>query len=109
MGLHKIYRVVSDEEALRQGDLRVVDKSGEDYLYPAAWFVPLGLPPRVRGSLLRRRRAWFAAQRSSVIMSRALQGWCPAGGTQWDAAYRVLQRFTRSHPANSQKICDLVL
>lgn len=54
--LHKIYRVVSDEEAMRQGDLRVVDESGEDYLYPAAWFVPLGLPPRVRGSLLRRRR-----------------------------------------------------
>lgn len=55
--LHKIYRVVSDEEAMRQGDLRVVDESGEDYLYPAAWFVPLRLPPRVRGSLLRRRRA----------------------------------------------------
>ena len=55
--LHKIYRVVSDEEAMRQGDLRVVDESGEDYLYPAAWFVPLGLPSRVRGSLLRRRRA----------------------------------------------------
>ncbi len=53
--LHKIYRVVSDEEAMRQGDLRIVDESGDDYLYPAAWFVPLGLPPRVRGSLLRSR------------------------------------------------------
>jgi len=26
------------------------------------------------------------------------------GGTQWDAAYRVLQHFARSHPANSQEI-----
>ena len=53
--LHKIYRVVADEEATREGDLRVVDESGEDYLYPAAWFVPVELPPRIRGSLLRTR------------------------------------------------------
>jgi len=39
-----------------------------------------------------------------VIMSLALQAGGPAGGTQWDAAYRVLQRFARSHPANSQEI-----
>ena len=51
--LHKIYRVVADEEAPREGDLRIIDESGEDYLYPAEWFVPVELPPRVRGSLLR--------------------------------------------------------
>jgi len=33
--LHKIYRVLSDEDAAEDGDLRVVDESGEDYLYPA--------------------------------------------------------------------------
>ncbi len=37
--LHKIYRVLPDEDAERDGDLRVVDESGEDYLYPAAYFV----------------------------------------------------------------------
>jgi len=37
------------------------------------------------------------------IMSRARQAG-GGGGTQWDAAYRVLQRFARSHPANSQEI-----
>ncbi|MGB9872734.1 MAG: hypothetical protein ACPLYD_13880 [Anaerolineae bacterium] len=37
--LHKIYRVLPDEEAEGDGDLRIVDETGEDYLYPASWFV----------------------------------------------------------------------
>ncbi len=53
--LHKIYRVVPDDKATLDGDLRVVDESGEDYLYPAEWFVPVNLPRRIRGSLLRTR------------------------------------------------------
>ena len=53
--LHKIYRVVPDKEAMREGDLRVVDESGEDYLYPAEWFAPVELPHRIRTSLLRTR------------------------------------------------------
>ena len=51
--LHKIYRIIADQDAAREGDLRVVDESGEDYLYPAQWFVPLELPRRVKASLLR--------------------------------------------------------
>ena len=51
--LHKIYRVVPDEEAVREGDLRIIDESGEDYLYPAEWFAAVELPRRVRVSLLR--------------------------------------------------------
>ena len=53
--LHKIYRVVPDEEAIRDGDLRIVDESGEDYLYPAEWFAAVELPRRVKTSLLRAR------------------------------------------------------
>ncbi len=53
--LHKIYRVIADEAAAREGDLRIIDESGEDYLYPAEWFVAVELPRRVRGSLLRTR------------------------------------------------------
>lgn len=30
--LHKIYRVIPDEDARKDGDLRIVDESGEDYL-----------------------------------------------------------------------------
>jgi hypothetical protein len=51
--LHKIYRVLPDEAAEVDGDIRVVDESGEDYLYPAEWFVPIELPQAVAKSLLR--------------------------------------------------------
>jgi hypothetical protein len=51
--LHKIYRVLPDEKATREGDIRVVDESGEDYLYPVDWFVPVEVPRAVRSSLLR--------------------------------------------------------
>lgn len=50
--LNKIYRVLLDEDAAKDGDLRVVDESGEDYLYPAEWFVPIGLPQRIKASVL---------------------------------------------------------
>jgi hypothetical protein len=52
--LHKIYRVLADRNAAAEGDLRVVDESGEDYLFPAESFVAVDLPRRVRTSLLRR-------------------------------------------------------
>ena len=51
--LHKIYRVLSDEDAEADGDMRVVDESGEDYLYPADYFVMVDLPKAVEKSLLR--------------------------------------------------------
>ena len=49
--LHKIYQALADDRAAAGGDLRVVDESGEDYLYPAEWFVAVELPRRVRTSL----------------------------------------------------------
>ncbi len=51
--LHKIYRVLPDEDATADGDVRVVDESGEDYLYPAEYFVFVNLPRSVEKSLLR--------------------------------------------------------
>ena len=50
--LHKIYRVLPDEEATKDGDLRVIDESGEDYLYPAEYFVLMEVPQEVERSLL---------------------------------------------------------
>lgn len=50
--LHKIYRVLPDEDAEVDGDLRIVDESGEDYLYPTDYFVLLELPRPVEKSLL---------------------------------------------------------
>ena len=51
--LHKIYRVLPDKQAERDGDLRIIDESGEDYLYPAKWFVAMNVPEAVKISLLR--------------------------------------------------------
>ena len=48
--LHKIYRTRRDDDAAAAGDLRVVDESGEDYLFPAAGFVAISPPERVRSS-----------------------------------------------------------
>lgn len=44
---HKLYRVVADDDAVADGDLRIIDESGEDYLYPADYFVLLDLPQSV--------------------------------------------------------------
>jgi hypothetical protein len=49
--LHKIYQVVPDTEAEADGDIRVVDESGEDYLYSLDRFVPIRVPLAVRESL----------------------------------------------------------
>ncbi len=48
----KIYRVLPDAKAAQDGYLRVVDESGEDYLYPQSYFVILKLPPRAEEALL---------------------------------------------------------
>ncbi len=47
----KIYRVVQDEAAATEGYLRVVDDSGEDYLYPAEYFLAIDLQPNVEAAL----------------------------------------------------------
>lgn len=39
--LNKIYRSLPDADAEQDGDLRVIDESGGDYLYPADWFAPV--------------------------------------------------------------------
>lgn len=49
---HKIYRVLLDEDAAQDGDLRIIDESGEDYLYPREWFVPITVPKQVETSFL---------------------------------------------------------
>jgi hypothetical protein len=36
--------VIPDKEAQVDGDMRIIDESGEDYLFPADYFVPIDLP-----------------------------------------------------------------
>jgi len=45
---HKIYLVLPDESASKDGYLRIIDESGEDYLYPAHHFMVIKLPKPVR-------------------------------------------------------------
>ena len=40
----KVYEVVPDKEAEKVGYFRVVDESGEDYLYPKSYFIGISLP-----------------------------------------------------------------
>ena len=47
----KIYRVLRDESAAREGMVRVIDESGEDYLFPASLFEPIELPEVTRRAL----------------------------------------------------------
>jgi hypothetical protein len=42
--LRKLYELVPDEEAAKAGQVRVIDESGEDYLYPQSFFAPVELP-----------------------------------------------------------------
>ncbi len=42
--LRKIYQVIPDETAWKLHQIRVIDESGEDYLYPDEFFVPVQLP-----------------------------------------------------------------
>ncbi|MBI4340432.1 MAG: hypothetical protein HY680_10855 [Chloroflexi bacterium] len=48
----KLYRIIPDAEAARHNQLRVVDESGEDYLYPEEFFVRVKLPETVERAVL---------------------------------------------------------
>lgn len=48
----KLYRIIPDPEAEKLGGLRVIDEDGEDYLYDAAMFCPLQVPPIVAQTLI---------------------------------------------------------
>lgn len=45
--LRKIYQVITDTRAAERHLIRVIDESGEDYLYPADYFIPIELPQTV--------------------------------------------------------------
>jgi hypothetical protein len=49
--LGKVYRTLPDRDAERHRMRRVIDESGEDYLFPAGWFIELQLPPAAKRAL----------------------------------------------------------
>lgn len=55
--LSKLYLVLPDERAAADDYLRIVDESGEDYLYPASFFVPVDVPEESARVLRAARRS----------------------------------------------------
>ena len=50
----KVYQILPDRVADREGYVRIVDESGEDYLYPASYFFVIELPQKVERVLRRK-------------------------------------------------------
>jgi hypothetical protein len=51
--LWKVYRAIRDDHAKKQDLVRVIDESGEDYLFPSDYFVPVALPEVVQHAMMR--------------------------------------------------------
>ena len=49
--LKKIYEVLEDSVAASHNQIRIIDESGEDYLYPPNFFVRIELPASLRAQL----------------------------------------------------------
>jgi hypothetical protein len=67
----KLYQVLPDREAAREGYLRIVDESGEDYLYPSELFVALRLPAAIARVLMSASPQNARKQGSTKIRLRA--------------------------------------
>ena len=59
LDLNKVYRILRDARAEQDDFIRVIDESGEDYLYPKSFFVVVELP---RGKADTVRRSLAATQ-----------------------------------------------
>jgi hypothetical protein len=73
LDLRKLYEVLPDAVAAREGYVRVVDESGEDYLYPQSFFVAVPLPREAERALAKRTPAKASnspLQRSALARRR---------------------------------------
>jgi len=50
--MRTVYQVLPDESAARSNFIRVIDETGEDYLYPASYFVFVEVPPEAAKALM---------------------------------------------------------
>jgi len=57
----RVYQVLPDASAAKSDYIRVIDNEGEDYLYPASYFILVEFPPAVERALLRSAGAGEAA------------------------------------------------
>ncbi len=52
--LRKLYENIPDKEAEHHKQVRIIDESGEDYLYPAQFFAPVKLPMQTKNRILQK-------------------------------------------------------
>jgi hypothetical protein len=52
--LRKLYENIPDKEAESHGQVRIIDESGEDYLYPSSYFAPIRLLIETKRKILER-------------------------------------------------------
>ena len=71
--LRKLYQVVSDEAAAKLHQIRVIDESGEDYLYPEQYFVAVQLPQSAEKAV--RRAAANRPRVKSLVAVTAVPSW----------------------------------
>lgn len=50
----KLYEKLPDKETERDNQVRIIDESGEDYLYPAKFFAPISLPMQTRDRIFQK-------------------------------------------------------
>ncbi len=50
--IRKLYEKIPDKEAERNDQVRIIDESGEDYLYPSKFFAPIKLPTQTKNRIL---------------------------------------------------------
>jgi hypothetical protein len=75
--LWKIYKPLRDQDAKTEGLLRIIDESGEDYLFPEDHFVPIELPSEVKKPFeraVREQRRAVSPSKVSASVKRVSSG-----------------------------------
>jgi hypothetical protein len=83
----KVYQVLPDREASREGYVRVIDESGEVYMYPSDLFVPVRLPAAVarqlRGAIQTKIRTRLPSAARRNLQSWGAEWACPDQSFAW--------------------------
>ena len=51
--MRKIYEAIPDSVAKTHGQIRMIDESGEDYLYPKEYFIPVSFPQNIEDAVIK--------------------------------------------------------
>jgi hypothetical protein len=73
--LHKIYRLLPDDDAAQDGDVRAIDESGEDYLYPAEYFIPIAQVFSNRSQAIQAAVQEMVGRQSASVWHESAPSW----------------------------------